>query len=109
MHELALVESLLDAIDAQIEGARVKVVRLEVGRLVAVVPDAMRFCFEACTRGTPLEGAALEIAEIEGRGRCRSCARQMALDGVSFQCACGSFDIEVSSGHELRVREVEVV
>ena len=43
-------------------------VRLRVGRLSGVVPDAMRFCFELVTAGTPLEGAALEIEQPEGRG-----------------------------------------
>jgi hydrogenase nickel incorporation protein HypA/HybF len=44
----------------------VHVVRLRVGRDACVSPDALRFCFDVCTRGTPLEGAALEI--VEGTG-----------------------------------------
>ena len=43
-------------------------VRLRVGRLAGVVPDAMRFCFELVTAGTPLEGAALGDRAAGGAG-----------------------------------------
>jgi hydrogenase nickel incorporation protein HypA/HybF len=42
-------------------------VRLEIGRLSAVVPDSIRFCFDICAQGTPLEGAELEIVESAGQ------------------------------------------
>ena len=48
-------------------------VRLEIGQLAAVMPDAMRFCFDVCARNTVLEGAALEIVEIPGRALCDDC------------------------------------
>ena len=60
MHELALMESLVDAVRENVRGARVKTVRLEVGKLSCVLPDALRFCFEISTQGTELEGATPE-------------------------------------------------
>lgn len=109
MHELALIESLVEAVDEQVEQGRVTAVRLEVGTLVAVVPDAMHFCFDVCTRGTRLEGASLEIAELPGRARCRSCGAEVTLNTPLARCACGGIDLEVLAGHELRIKEVEVV
>jgi hydrogenase nickel incorporation protein HypA/HybF len=41
-------------------------VRLEIGRLSSVMPEAIRFCFDVCARGTALEGAELEIVELAG-------------------------------------------
>ena len=66
MHEVALTESILDAIHARLGERRVVRVRLAIGRQMAVMPDAMRFAFEACTQGTPLDGARLEIDETAG-------------------------------------------
>jgi len=108
MHELALTQSVVDAISDRIPDRRVARVCLEVGRLIAVVPSAMRFCFDACAKGTPLEGAVLEIHEIPARARCRSCARESELEGPIPLCSCGSADVELMSGNELRIKEVEV-
>jgi hydrogenase nickel incorporation protein HypA/HybF len=66
VHEVALTESILDAIQARLGEARVVRVKLAIGRQMAVMPDAMRFAFEACTQGTPLDGARLEIDETAG-------------------------------------------
>ena len=66
MHELALATEVVDICAGRAEGACVLRVRLEVGRLAAVAPDALRFCFDACARGTVVEGAALEIIETQG-------------------------------------------
>lgn len=108
MHELALTESIVATITERLGQARVVRVRLEIGKLMAVLPDAMRFAFEACTSDTPLAGARLEIDEIAARGRCRSCARALALDGVVALCPCGSADVDVLAGRELQIKEVEV-
>ena len=77
MHELAITSSVVDAVTERTGNAPVAVVRVRVGRLAGVVPDAMRFCFELVTAGTPLEGAVLEIEQPEGRGRCRSCGEEI--------------------------------
>jgi hydrogenase nickel incorporation protein HypA/HybF len=67
MHELALTDGVVEAVRERLGDARVLRVRLAIGRLTAVVPDAIRFCFEVCTHGTSLDGALLEIDEVEGR------------------------------------------
>jgi hydrogenase nickel incorporation protein HypA/HybF len=66
MHELALMEDLVDTVSSGITHERVHVVRLVVGLLSGASPHALRFSFDVCTRGTALEGAALEILETSG-------------------------------------------
>ncbi len=109
MHELALTESIVDAITERVGDARVVTVRLRVGRLAAVLPDALRFCFDVCTRGTTLEGAALEIADVPGRGACHDCGAEIEIEDLFSACPCGSARVEVIGGHELRLEAVEVV
>jgi hydrogenase nickel incorporation protein HypA/HybF len=84
-------------------------VHVQVGRLSGVLPEAMRFCFELITEGTPLAGAELRIDEPEGRGRCRGCGRDFALADLVLLCPCGSADVEITGGRELAVTSVEVV
>jgi hydrogenase nickel incorporation protein HypA/HybF len=66
MHELALMEDLVETVIEGIADAHVHVVRLVVGREAGASPHALRFSFDVCVRGTPLEGAALEILETSG-------------------------------------------
>jgi hydrogenase nickel incorporation protein HypA/HybF len=108
MHELSLMESVVSSVDEKVGTARVAVVRLEVGRLAAVVPEALRFCFGVCARDTSLENAALEIQLIDGRGRCGSCHEEQAVERLGMLCRCGSAELQILSGLELRVTEVEV-
>jgi hydrogenase nickel incorporation protein HypA/HybF len=106
MHELAITQGVVDAVTERTGSAPVATVRVRVGRLAGVVPDAMRFCFELVTAGTPLEGATLEIEQPEGRGRCRTCGEDFVLAHLILLCRCGSADVEVLAGRELAVASV---
>ena len=66
MHELAIVEGVIDAVMEKLPDATVTCVRLDIGTLSGVVPDALRFSFELATEGTNLAGAELEISEVPG-------------------------------------------
>jgi hydrogenase nickel incorporation protein HypA/HybF len=109
VHELAITESIVAAVKEKLGGAPVRRVCVEVGRLSGVVPDALRFCFELVTEGTPLQGADLLIDEPRGRAHCRGCGADFALDDPVLLCPCGSADVDVTAGRDLRVRSVEVV
>ena len=108
MHELALMESVVDAVVEQVGDERVIAVRLEIGELAGVMVDALRFCFEVCTRGTALDGAALDIVSIPARARCRGCGGEHPAASLGAPCPCGSFDRELVAGDEMRLKEVEV-
>ena len=99
---------IVEAVSERAAGARVRAVRVDIGALVAVLPDALRFCFELACEGTPAEGAVLEIREIPGRARCRACDATLSLDRPYGRCACGETDLEWIGGDELMIREMEV-
>jgi hydrogenase nickel incorporation protein HypA/HybF len=108
MHELILMANVVATIEERTRPARVLRVRLEVGRLSGTLPDALRFCFDACARDTTLEGAELTIDEISGLARCRDCGGELPLDSFLDLCACGSAALDVVAGQELRIKSVEV-
>lgn len=104
------MESLVQAVSEHVGDQRVATVRVEVGELTAVVPDALRFCFDVCARGTCMEGADLEIIEIPGQAVCRACGAAAAVGGAVLLCdLCGSADLDVTSGRELRLKNLEVI
>ena len=108
MHELAITESVVDAIVDKVGDEPVTGIRLEIGRLSGVVVDSIRFCFEIVADGTGLQGARLDIDEPAGRAYCRDCDDEFALDEPVMLCPCGSANLEVLSGQQFRIISVEV-
>jgi hydrogenase nickel incorporation protein HypA/HybF len=113
MHELALSQGLIDLVcqQAVAGGAqRVLRVRLAIGALADVEPDAIEFCFEAVGRGTMAEGAILEISRPAGRAHCVSCAAEVTIGARGDPCPdCGGYRWMLVGGAELRLLELEVV
>jgi len=90
--------------------SRVKVVWLEIGPLAGVEPLALRFGFDAVTKGTIAEGARLEIIDVPGQAWCLACAKQVSMKQRSDACPeCGAYQLQVTGGEELRVKELEVI
>ncbi|HVW28726.1 MAG TPA: hydrogenase maturation nickel metallochaperone HypA [Polyangiaceae bacterium] len=108
MHELGLALEVVDCVQARAPGARVKRVVLEVGALTAVLPDALRFCFDLSTEGTPLKGASLDIIERPGRARCRACGSELELLRPFGRCSCGGTDLDWLTGDQLTILQVEI-
>ena len=108
MHELAIAESVVETVTQRLPGATVTCVHLEIGALSGVVPDSIRFCFDLATEGTPLAGAALEITEPPARCRCRACGAEFQPDTPIVLCPCGSADVAVLGGEELKILSVQV-
>jgi hydrogenase nickel incorporation protein HypA/HybF len=108
VHELGIAEEIVAIVASRTGGAPVTRIVVEVGRLSAVMPDALRFCFDLATEGTDAEGATLEIVEIPGLARCRACGADVALERPFGRCACGGTDLEWLAGEELRIAEVEL-
>ena len=107
MHELAIAESVVSSVLERTQGP-VGVVRLRVGRLAGVVPDALLFCFELATAGTRIEGATLVIEEQPGVAHCRTCEAEFTMADALLLCDCGSADVELLSGRDLTLTSVEV-
>jgi len=108
VHELAITESVVDAVTGRLPQARITCVRLEIGALSGVVADSVRFCFDLVTEGTNLAGARLEISQPPGRCRCRACRAEFRPDGPIALCPCGSAEIAVLAGQELKITSVQV-
>ncbi len=108
MHEMAITQSVVDAVCEHAAGRRVHSVRVRVGALCAVVPDSMKFCFDLAAEGTIADGARLDLDIEPGSARCRTCGAEFALSDPILLCPCGSADVDVLTGRELRILTMEV-
>jgi hydrogenase nickel incorporation protein HypA/HybF len=109
MHEMSITQGIIDICEQHAGGRRVLSIDVEIGELSSVVPDAIEFCFEACSQGTLLEGARINIIRLPGRGQCLDCGSDSPLSSLFGACQrCGGYRVKVVSGEEMRVREIEV-
>lgn len=70
MHEAGVVEDLIESI-AQAsknakDGQKIKKVYIRLGKSAGLTEASLRFWFEYLGRGTKLEGAILELSQVEG-------------------------------------------
>ena len=97
------------SIPDDLKNIRVERVNLKVGKLAAVVPESLRFCFEIVAQDTCLAGAELVIEEIPVVARCNQCAAEWTIDEPVFTCQkCNSGDLELLSGRELDIHSIEI-
>ncbi len=112
MHEMSLCEGILQVLEseAQKQGfRRVKTVWLEIGQLASVECEALRFCFDVVIKNTLADGAILEIIQTPGQAWCMPCAKTVAVSQRFDQCPdCGSYQLQLTGGDEMRIKELEV-
>jgi hydrogenase nickel incorporation protein HypA/HybF len=112
MHEVALAQSIIEIVRDQARANHadcVKAVHLRIGALANVEPDALSFGFESAARGTIVEGARLEIERTPGSAFCAGCGSDVQVDSRVALCpSCGSGQLLITGGEELRVTELEV-
>ncbi|MEV0965138.1 hydrogenase maturation nickel metallochaperone HypA [Streptomyces sp. NPDC049910] len=112
MHEMSIALAVVDQVEeaARSHGATgVRTVRLLVGELAGVVPDALTFSFGLACAGTVVAGAGLVVETVPARARCAPCGGEWAV-GMPPRLACPVCDratAELVSGRELRIAAVE--
>jgi hydrogenase nickel incorporation protein HypA/HybF len=93
----------------QAGASRVHEIRLRIGALSGVVPDALEFAFEALTPGTPAEDAKLTIERVPARFWCGTCIREFQADDMFAECPdCHSLSGELRAGREMEVASLEI-
>ncbi len=112
MHEVGLmmeaVRMAVETAQAQ-KASRVNRLRLRVGAMSGAVPDALTFAFDMVCRGTPAEGATLEIEAVPAACWCAACAAEFESADFLGECPrCGALSAELRRGRELELAAVEV-
>lgn len=108
-HEIGLAGDLLRMIleAASKQGLmKVKKAKVLVGEFHLAHPDQIRHSFEMISKGTPAEGAVLEIVTSKLKARCSKCGAEFDVAGGACP-GCGGTAVEIVSGKELLVERVE--
>jgi hydrogenase nickel incorporation protein HypA/HybF len=112
LHELGITQSIVEIALRTAAGQQAKKIHsvtLEIGSLAGVVAEALEFCYEACSKGSLLEGSRLIIEAVPAKARCRDCALDYPLTDLLACCpACDSASGDLICGEELRIKEMEI-
>jgi hydrogenase nickel incorporation protein HypA/HybF len=112
MHELGIAENILQIVRQSVpkeSAADIRAVRLRVGQLSGVVPDSLSFCFDVLVNDTEMKQATLAIEQVPLISECRDCKNRFQMDDLAFSCpACQSTRLDLISGRELEVVEIEL-
>jgi len=108
MHELGLCSSIVDAIERRAGDRSVAHVRVRVGRLHHVHPEAFDQSFTVAAFGTVAEDADAELVLLPVRARCEDCGSEWECDEAPQACpACASVAVVLVGGDELVLESIE--
>jgi hydrogenase nickel incorporation protein HypA/HybF len=112
MHELSICSAIANAAAKHAGGRPVAQVTVQIGHLRQVVPDALQFSWEvvATTTADELTKADLVVEEVPAVVECVHGGGRTTLDAPILACgSCGTFDVRLLSGEELRVVSIDLV
>lgn len=112
MHELGIATSIFQAARQEAlrhPGKRLRKVKIRVGELSGVNPDALNFGFEALVGDSKLESVELEIESCPRRQRCPACGLDFTVPKYDLKCPrCGTEETEFAGGDELELASLEM-
>ncbi len=107
MHELSVAHAVVTTVVAALPDPQVRVtqVRVRIGELSGIVPQALEFAYEVAAQGTPLADAVLVVERTPVVIDCADCGEQTLASTRDFRCpSCG-----VPCGTVVRGKELEII
>jgi hydrogenase nickel incorporation protein HypA/HybF len=109
MHEFTIAQSLLDLVREHApNGSQVKVVRLKIGPMQGIVPEAMRMAWQVARENTCCQDAQLDMQMLPWDLTCPDCGRTWQSDDMFDTCACGCETPSPHGSSEMQLMSLEV-
>jgi hydrogenase nickel incorporation protein HypA/HybF len=116
MHELPITESILNIAlkHAEADGAeRIVRINLRIGELSDIIDAWVQRYFDYLSKDTIADGATLKIERLPVIFRCNACENNFQIDIRKIKdivCpACGGNGVELVSGREFYIKDIEVL
>jgi hydrogenase nickel incorporation protein HypA/HybF len=109
---MSITQNILDDVEQSLSNAqysKVINIKIKVGEFATLDPSSLQFCYQVLTNGTKFENTELVIEIIPLVGHCNNCKKEININNFFFVCTeCGSSNIEIISGQELILSEINV-
>ena len=112
MHEFSIALNIVEiatetarANDAQ----KVNEVEIDVGDVSGVIYEALELALQSAVIGTILENAHFRLNRIRAGAICNKCRHKFEPGDLPAVCSnCGSSDIRIIRGKELKVKSINI-
>lgn len=112
MHEVSIMEQTLEIAleNVRSQGARqIHWLKMRIGEMSGVVPEALEFAFDVVTEGTIAQGAKLEIETVPVVCHCSNCGVEFQPPELFYECPqCGHLSSQIIAGKEIELTSLEV-
>jgi hydrogenase nickel incorporation protein HypA/HybF len=112
MHEMSVAQNIFEIVRKNVpEGSEEKVskIHLKVGELSGIVPDSLLFCIDILKEESDFKNVSIEIEQVPITAHCQLCGKNSQLEyGVFFCPNCQSTSIELLTGRELNIVDIEL-
>ena len=112
MHEASIAQNLLEIVLEKAKdhnAKKITLIRIKVGEFAGVNNASLEFAFKNFCQGTIAEGTILKILNTPLQGQCQKCKVIFDVKKDEFKCLkCNSAEINIISGHDLYVQDIEI-
>jgi len=112
MHEFSIMQAALEAAGEKTRAAgasQIHRITLRIGSLSGVVPEALRFAFDALKDQSLAAQADLEIVEVSAVAFCPACATEFAVTEINYECPrCHEPSGQLRCGKEMELAALEI-
>ncbi len=112
MHELSIVLSIVDSVEAEVsrqEAKEVRRIELDIGTLAGIEWDSFDFAWTPAIKNTVLEHAKRVINHIPAMADCIECGHEFEKHAAYDACPiCGNYLHRLKSGKELKIKSLVI-
>lgn len=119
MHEFGIAERIVSYVEKEIEKKKpleIKEIKIELGELLFIEPETLKFIIREMSRNTPLKNAKIKIEMIKPEVKCplghiykgkfKIFSHYHEFPFEEFKCRkCGK-PVKILSGDECRIKEI---
>ena len=116
MHELSIASEIIETIlkSAQEHNAKkIEEITLDIGKLLLLNPEQLKFGLELLSKDTPAEGMKIEIKFIPAKIKCKNNHITLIDPGIDFldiarhlKCSKCDSEVEIIEGRELLLKKI---
>jgi len=112
MHEFSIMQAALETAGEKTRAAgatQIHRFKVRIGSLSGVVPEALRFAFDALKEPSLAAHAELEIEAVPAACWCATCQAEFAVEDLHYECPrCRRPSGELRRGKEMELASLEI-
>lgn len=112
MHEVAIAEEIRDIVLEKLKkhkASKVRQIKLLIGELTTIVPEALKFALEIVSENTAMQGAKIQIKTLKTKVKCLKCEKEFKTSDFDYTCRiCKSQNVKIIEGKEMIIKTIDM-